>query len=518
MRLGPWLLACALLAACGGGSSRPCDTADDCPAGSTCTSSRCQAITCVDDASCPRGSICDDQACRAGCRSAQDCTDQAPLCDTGDGTPGTCVGCITEDDCLPGYECAANQCVQACRGDSNCDSGHCDTAARRCIECTEDGHCGGGEVCDDRECVPGCSDDSACPVGTPRCDPDRGDEGRCVECRGDADCGDRATCTSDGTCASPPTRALDVLFIIDDSAQMIGLQEQLAGAFPRFVTALEAAAGSRPDLHLGVVTTTIGIPGFDTPDCRQTGFDGALQASRGTTPCLQSGLFLRDVAVPGGGRDMNYAGTLESTFSCLSRRGQDGCGFEQPLEALRRALDGSVAANAGFLRPDAALAVVILGDEDDCSASDVQLYSPDNVATLGTRSSFRCFEYGVRCIPDAPRQAGAKTRCAPRDDSPYIEPVATYVQFLRGLRRSDRLSVSVIAGPVEPIVVNVVPSTSELHLGHSCVITATDGTAVPAVRLAEFAKGFARGAFINACEALDDVMTRAGAEAAALLE
>ena len=526
MRLGIWILAtAALLAACGGGGGggTPCDDDTDCPVGATCESDKCVARECDVDASCPIGAVCEGGRCSEGCRDERDCSTGAPFCDTSGGTPGACVTCRTSDDCQSGYQCDDHACVQTCRDDVDCTTGHCDTGRRVCVECTENAHCSTGEVCDARECVPGCDDDNQCPAGAPRCDTDRGEHGTCVECRGNSDCG-TGTCSDDGTCTPGPTRALDVLFIVDDSNSMAPEQQALTAAFPTFVNALEAAVGYRPDLHLGVVTTSIAITQFPgSTDCREIGFDGALQPGPGGTSCLQgSDAFLRDVAVPGAGRNVNYAGTLDAAFACMASVGTAGCGFEQPLEVLRRALDGSVARNAGFLRPDAALAVIILSDEDDCSVSNQELFSTTN-DTLGPRTSFRCFEYGVRCNPDDPRSVGAKTGCVSRDDSPYVARVSSYVDFLRALRSPERLYVSVLAGPATlpaTVSVGIAPRTANSpELLSACAVTTSGIDADPAIRLATFVEGFPdHGSFISACDDFDDALATAGAQAARLLE
>ena len=50
-------------------------------------------------------------------------------------------------------------------------------------------------------------------------------------------------------------------------------------------------------------------------------------------------------------------------------------GFEQPLEAMYRALLDPEKLNQGFLREDAFLAVIIISDEDDCSTEDNRMFS-----------------------------------------------------------------------------------------------------------------------------------------------
>ena len=61
-------------------------------------------------------------------------------------------------------------------------------------------------------------------------------------------------------------------------------------------------------------------------------------------------------------------------FTCIAALGEGGCGFEHTFASVLRALgaDGQGSApfeNQGFLRPDAYLAIVLVTNEDDCSAT-----------------------------------------------------------------------------------------------------------------------------------------------------
>ncbi|MBZ0119128.1 MAG: hypothetical protein K8H88_19185, partial [Sandaracinaceae bacterium] len=133
--------------------------------------------------------------------------------------------------------------------------------------------------------------------------------------------------------------------------------------------------------------------------------------------------------------------------SCVATAGVGGCGFEQPLEAVLKALSPSsptaytgpafapptffggtlghaLDANAGFVRDESLLAVVLLTDEEDCSVSDPELFDPMSLRYAGDLN-LRCFLH-----PTA------------------VQPVQRYVDGLLALRRNrpDLLSFSVIAG------------------------------------------------------------------------
>lgn len=172
------------------------------------------------------------------------------------------------------------------------------------------------------------------------------------------------------------TAPLDLLLVIDNSGSMCEEQDALGKAFE----ALHAAIGDR-DWRMAVVSTDMNpahafrgafgppvarpVPSLnciddegqphvpDTEDCRDV--DGV--------PVLDSRFFEPD--------------ELARRFRCMVNLGTQGDGFEKALAAADLALDCAGpnadllvpcgAADAQFLRPGAALAVIYVGDEDDCS-------------------------------------------------------------------------------------------------------------------------------------------------------
>jgi hypothetical protein len=284
-----------------------------------------------------------------------------------------------------------------------------------------------------------------------------------------------------------PNRDIDILFVIDNSDSMAQEQQSLARNFQRFIEILERTEGGMPSVHLGVVSTDIGIDA-EIEGCELPGDDGLLQTAPRLPGCIApADPYIADVAIAPGERHRNYTGSLADAFSCIAQLGTGGCGFEHPLEAMRRALEGSRMASTGFLRPHAYLAVIIVSDEDDCSAAGRALFSSDT-STLGPLSSFRCFAQGIRCEPDDPSIPGERRNCELRRDSPYLEPVQTYVDFLRGLKPDPSLVIAAgIVGNATPVAVTR-NDRDEPVLAPSCQSAA--GKAAPALRLQAFFSAF----------------------------
>ncbi len=222
---------------------------------------------------------------------------------------------------------------------------------------------------------------------------------------------------------------IDFLFVIDDSGSMGEEQDNLAANFPAFVSVIDAfmtAQGTPIDYRIAITTTgrdltytedlppivlPIPIPGFpngiDPPpiSMSQTGPDGELVQG-----CGMPRKWI-ERADPG----------VATTFACAADVGVGGSSTEMPLYATKLALGDRVTTgnmpNAGFLRENALLAVIILSDENDCSREDNNFTS----TTAG----------GV---------------CADAE----LRPVADYVAFLDTVKGArGRWATAVIAGDTD---------------------------------------------------------------------
>jgi hypothetical protein len=313
-----------------------------------------------------------------------------------------------------------------------------------------------------------------------------------------------ASCTQDvavfDRIAVAPARDLDILYVFDNSGDR-GNYDAMAAQLGDLTSGLAAVDGLLPDLHVGVVTTDLGTRGrldpFGAPPLGHCNGDG--DAARMVTfqAGLPTGGFLEDLRGQGAARAQNFdsgdlAGELARLTAPPAGTANTGCEFEQPFEAMRRALD--VHTNPDFLRAGAMLSVVFLTPMDDCSFARGALLDPGNTA-LGPPVSFRCTEQGVICDPDEPRRPGVKTSCRPRTGSPYLIDVADYQAFLTGLKPDPRdVVVSAVAGPRTRFEVRDIGVPA---LAPSC--QGPGGTAVPAVRIGALVDAFG-GALVDSCD------------------
>ncbi len=299
-----------------------------------------------------------------------------------------------------------------------------------------------------------------------------------------------------------PVRDVDLLFVIDNSGSMREEQVSLAAwAEDSLFGVLKTQAFEDFNLHVAVVSTDVGAGPYGIQGCSNNGDNGRMQSFAGSGECpTPSDAYISNVAGPDGTRLKNHEGSVSEAFACIAQLGTTGCGFEQTLESMKRALDGTNSSNAGFLRDDALLAVIIVSDEDDCSADDPFIYdsSSDFEDLLGPLSSFRCFEHGVICDPDDPRTPGPKEACRVREDSQYMASIAGYSDFLKGLKADPSLIVvGGITGPSgnERVTLN---SSGEPWLDIAC--ESSFASAAPAVRLDNFFSKFpARNTVASIC-------------------
>jgi hypothetical protein len=320
--------------------------------------------------------------------------------------------------------------------------------------------------------------------------------------------------------ATPANRDIDLLFMIDNSSSMQPLQRKLFAAFPAFIDALKGFPGGLPNLHVAVVSSSLGA-GVETsvPRCPPGGDQGIFQTQPRGTTCATGALNPgQSFIITGGADGSNFTGDVSDVFSCIAALGDQGCGFEHQLASVLRALgaDGAPAPvqNAGFLRASSFLQVVLLTNEDDCSAPpDTGLFSPSSMLVsdpLGPLQSYRCNEFGHLCGGHPPPRTPAgptdlSGTCVSAEDGRLLR-VADLVTALKKVKNTPAMiAVSTIAGPPTPYIVGTEPGFVQGEtspwpfIEHSC--TATDGTfADPSVRLQQLTAAFGpNGRFDTIC-------------------
>jgi hypothetical protein len=191
-----------------------------------------------------------------------------------------------------------------------------------------------------------------------------------------------STGTGGVTVDGPFGNNVDILIMIDDSSSMTEMQQKLITQLPTFILSLQTLS-TAPSLHLAVVSSDLGAPGDVTSSigCTAQGDQGDFhympQGTCTSTTLAANATFISDVnMVP------NYTDpSLADVVQCIALLGDKGCGFEHQLGSIDRALgaDGLGAApstNVGFLRPNAYLVILILTNEDDCTApQNTTIYS-----------------------------------------------------------------------------------------------------------------------------------------------
>jgi hypothetical protein len=322
-------------------------------------------------------------------------------------------------------------------------------------------------------------------------------------------------------------RDIDILFIIDDSPSMLDKQTNLKTNFPNFINVLNTIEGGLPNVHIGVVSSDLGTKGAGDATAGQPvgspGNPGSCSAGGKNgnlvTSAAVQGAFISDTKNSDGTRNINYTGTLAAAFSSLASVGAAGCGFEQHIEAAKRAVSNN-PANTGFVRQNAYLALIFIQDEDDCSMAHSTLLSTDTTS-LGPLQSFRCNRFGHVCTgggadANAMNNTGVKTGCSSKDDGTYLTKVSDYITFFKGLK-SDPANVIVagIMGPAESTNGQGRGETVELRappggngtaipaVAHSCSYQGANGTEVadPSIRMLQLFDGFPnRSTFNTICQ------------------
>ncbi len=269
---------------------------------------------------------------------------------------------------------------------------------------------------------------------------------------------------------------IDIVVVVDNSAQTAGAQEALALGMIELEAQLR---GMGADFQVMFTTTDYGNPlctpfepdGYDpargspvatacttrlqdfvglggVPDNAETACTNVCPDSIGPIddPFIAfDGInqnvpeLTRPVDIDGDGVPENE---VARAMACLAPMGINGCSYESPLENMLQALNPGAEWNQGsrpFLRPDAALGIVLLTDELDCSVADYSMMTdpalmeifPATGQPLG--SSALCWNAGTDC--DGPEPDGTY-ECVPVADD-NLQPLARYTNYLEDTLADD---------------------------------------------------------------------------------
>jgi hypothetical protein len=243
-----------------------------------------------------------------------------------------------------------------------------------------------------------------------------------------------------GGLVAGPIDKVDLLFVVDNTNSMRSEQTSLKAAFPKLIEALTLGVVStgQPtkfpgirDLHVGVVSTDMGISGAELSNCHADGGDdGRLQHAGRAAGCATS--YPSFLAYDAEAKQ--DVAQFADDFACIAELGTGGCGFEQSLEAPLKALwpskfldqsgnlvtpnpitflsttsEGKLGrgdlpaadgGSLGFLRNEPSqgrslIAIVVITDEDDCSVSDSTILWP--ASRFANNSPYLKQDINLRC-------------------------------------------------------------------------------------------------------------------------
>jgi hypothetical protein len=183
---------------------------------------------------------------------------------------------------------------------------------------------------------------------------------------------------------------VDVLFVVDNSCSMGDNQANLVANFTSFIRYADAQA---LDYRIAVVTTdadgfagsTFGCPNPLVPN-RPAG------TGQGSCGYFADGSQITSVMDPNWRIiTPDEAPSTEEAFTAIANQGTVGSGDEKEFEAAYMALSAPIINgwNAGFLRNEASLAIIMVGDEREDSLQSVDFYVNFFLSIKGARNRDR---------------------------------------------------------------------------------------------------------------------------------
>jgi len=289
---------------------------------------------------------------------------------------------------------------------------------------------------------------------------------------------------TEATITVAPVRHLDLLFMVDNSLSMKPKQDKMKAQFPKLIDALrDPNDNTLPDLRIAIVDSDLGAG--DSTQCKTNGSygDAGQFQMRGAADCGANAdakwlVYTKNQPV-------NFTGDVSNVFGCLAGNvGVNGCGFEHQLAALEWAFYLSDnKSQVDFLRPEAYLGIVILTDEDDCSAPpETRMFAglqPNEAGSLRCASRAHTCDGATLAYPatatvslpyescrartddtcDASADTSAATACNPLMN---VKKLADEIKLLKGADADDKILVAGIYGTPRPSDTTVRPYKIDL--------------------------------------------------------
>lgn len=270
-----------------------------------------------------------------------------------------------------------------------------------------------------------------------------------------------------GGCGSPWQGRLDLLVVVENTAEMAAVQSRFTQTAILIVESLETMTDvwGNPlelDVQLMVTTTDVGNPACDAAasggpaegaplvegcNARLGEFGEAPETCTARCPVdvAPSEAFIafrtdaRSNVVGVAPSDIDGDGTAESpaaqAAACLAPVGLTGCAYPSALGAIRHALDPDAAWNQGerpFVRSGSAVGIVVVQASPDCDVADPSVMEDPRFMALNPQTGERetsqatCWNAGVSCQESD--EAGTYASCVATGDS--LVPTSTYSEFL----------------------------------------------------------------------------------------
>jgi len=244
---------------------------------------------------------------------------------------------------------------------------------------------------------------------------------------------------------------VDILFVVDNSGSMAEEQDKVAQNIENFMKMIKKSAeAGKTSYHIGIVTTSVWDKDQTSKEDVRLKEDGRLLTIKKNSSCEEDPgkRFLEN------DDNEDVVELLKNTIKCI---GVNGAGIERGLDAMKKALSEERLnnENRGFLRDDAKIMVIVIGDEDDCSTG-LRAYDPTTGDPIQGDPSFTNFPIarirGKDCIEqsDLIPEADYVVDSTGDQKQNKLKPVSDYFNFLVDKKGGNyyKVGFATIVGPL----------------------------------------------------------------------